>query len=125
LESANTKAFVEQSHSEPVDKYKRPVHTRYITPEAGYAIEKLGHAIDYLADELVDKGTLLSPNDDRVQAIQILMALNREVYFECPNIQTVGERFHAFLGRFIRHALKKEIGLEVESAMKCPTQLHR
>jgi hypothetical protein len=123
MESANTEALVEQSPSEPVDKYKRPVRTRHITPEAGHAIEKLGHAIDYLADELVDKGTLLSPIDDRVQAIQILMALNRKVYFECPVIQTAGERIHAFLGRFIRQARGTEKNSEAE-ATEMPIQLH-
>jgi len=62
-----------------------------ITPDAGHALEKLAHAIEYLADELVDKSTSLSADNERIQAIQILMALNRQVYFECPLAPTVRE----------------------------------
>jgi hypothetical protein len=104
MENESVKScFVESLSQLPVTS-ERAVRSRHITPQAGRAIEILGHAIDYLADELVDKGTLLSPDDGRIQAIQILMALNREVYFECPIIHTVGERIHAFFGRFIRKA---------------------
>src|SRR5471030_473521 len=57
---------------------------RRITPEAGHALEILGHAIEYLTDEYVHEGGALSANDSRIMAVQLLMALNREVYFECP-----------------------------------------
>lgn len=70
---------------------------RRITPEAGHALEILGHAIEYLTDELVHDGVLITAHNERVQAVQLLMALNRQVYFECPEEPTFGERFRAFL----------------------------
>jgi hypothetical protein len=70
-----------------------------ITPDAGHALEKLAHAIEYLADELVDKSTPLSADNERIRAIQILMALNRQVYFECPLVPTVGEWLLSHLPR--------------------------
>jgi len=72
-----------------------------ITPDAGHALEKLAHAIEYLADELVDKSTSLSADNERIQAIQILMALNRQVYFECPVVPSFGERCRALLGELV------------------------
>lgn len=69
---------------------------RYITPEAGHALEKLGHAIDYLADELVRERRQIGANDPQLEAIQTLMALNRQVYYECPFAPTFMERVCAF-----------------------------
>jgi len=66
---------------------------RHITPEAGRALEMLGHAIEYLTDEFVHEGKDLSARDPQVQAIQLLMALNRQVYYECPFVPTFGEKF--------------------------------
>jgi hypothetical protein len=66
---------------------------RRIGPEAGHALEKLGHAIEYLADEFVHEGGVsLSADQPQVQAIQLLMALNRQIYFACPEIPTLKER---------------------------------
>jgi hypothetical protein len=72
---------------------------RRISPQAGKALEKLGHAIEYLADEVVLEGGQLSGADPRIQAIQMLMALNRQIYFECPRVPTSRERVKAFLLR--------------------------
>jgi hypothetical protein len=71
---------------------------RRITPEAGHALEILGHAIEYLTDEFVHDGGSFSANDHRIQAVQLLMALNRQVYFECPEVPSLGERFFSILG---------------------------
>jgi len=71
---------------------------RYITPEAGHALEKLGHAIEYLTDEFVHEGGSLCARDSRIEAVQLLMALNRKVYFECPPVRTLGERCRSWLG---------------------------
>lgn len=68
------------------------VKRRHITPEAGHALEILGHAIEYLSDELVHEGGAATARDGRVEAIQLLMALNRQVYFECPEVPTLRER---------------------------------
>jgi hypothetical protein len=72
---------------------------RRISPRAGHALEILGHAIEYLTDEFVHCGGLFSPSNSQLQAVQLLMARNREVYFECPEIPSVGERWRAFLNR--------------------------
>jgi hypothetical protein len=72
-----------------------PARRRRIDFEAGRALEVLGHAIEYLADEFVHDGTLLSPNDGRLHAIQILMAANREIYFSCPEVPSLLECLRA------------------------------
>jgi hypothetical protein len=71
---------------------------RRITPEAGHALEILGHAIEYLTDEFVHEGGSLSGNDSRIMAVQLLMARNREVYFACPEVPSVADRCRALLG---------------------------
>lgn len=65
---------------------------RHISPQAGHALELLGHAIEYLTDEYIYAGGDCSASDPRIDAIQLLMALNREVYFECPEVPTLAER---------------------------------
>ena len=62
--------------------------------EAGRALEILGHAIDYLADELIEEGGSILEDTGRVEAIQLLMARNRQIYFSCPVALTFGERLH-------------------------------
>lgn len=75
---------------------------RRITPQAGHALEKLGHAIEYLSDEFVHQGGPFSARNPQLQAVQLLMALNRQVYYECPEMPTFGERLRALMG--FRHA---------------------
>ena len=72
---------------------------RRINPQAGHALEILGHAIEYLADECVHEGGCLTARDPRLEAIQLLMAHNREIYFACPEIPTFAERWRAFFHR--------------------------
>ena len=60
-------------------------------------MEILGHAIEYLTDEFVHEGVSFSAHNAQLQAIQLLMARNREVYFACPEIPNLGERFFALL----------------------------
>lgn len=69
---------------------------RHITPEAGHALEILGHAIEYLTDEYVVTTKQISAHDPQVEAIQLLMALNRQIYFACPVVPTLAERLRAF-----------------------------
>lgn len=81
----------------------RSVH-REITATAGFALELLGHAIEYLADEYVlEAGSMpsMSAHDPRVQAMQLLMAANRQVYNSCPLMPSMGERLRR---RFLRWA---------------------
>jgi hypothetical protein len=69
---------------------------RRISSQAGHALEKLGHAIDYLTDEYIHEGGTFVRRDAKLQAIEILMATNREIYFACPQVPTLGERLHAW-----------------------------
>jgi hypothetical protein len=70
---------------------------RRISPEAGHALETLGHAIEYLSDEYVDHRGPFSATDGRLIAIQLLMRVNRQIYLECPEILTVADRLRTFL----------------------------
>ena len=72
---------------------------RRITPRAGHALEILGHAIEYLTDEFVHSGMSFSSNNAQLEAVQLLMARNRQVYLECPEIPIFGERCRALLHR--------------------------
>jgi hypothetical protein len=68
---------------------------RRTTPEAGFALGILGHAIEYLADEYVHNAGLLPSihsGDPCVEAIQLLMAANRQVYFACPLAPSLYQR---------------------------------
>ncbi len=93
-------------HAIPAGVGARSVR-RHITPEAGFALEKLGHAIEYLADEYAHEvGRLPVTNSDsshidpQVQAMQMLMAANREVYYACTVVTPLYERFlKRFFGR--------------------------
>jgi hypothetical protein len=73
-----------------VETPPRPFVRRRLSPEGGRALEILGHAIEYLADEyandLADKGRLGSA-DPRVAAIQLLKGLNRAVYYSGTQVQ--------------------------------------
>jgi hypothetical protein len=75
----------------------RSTRRRRITVEAGHALEKLGHAIEYLTDEFVHDGVEMSSKNGQVEAVQLLMRMNRQVYFECPEAPTMGERLRAML----------------------------
>ena len=70
---------------------------RRIDPQSGHALEILGHAIEYLTDEFVHQGGALSGKNPQLEAVQLLMALNRQVYFACPAVPTLGERCRALL----------------------------
>jgi hypothetical protein len=70
---------------------------RRITPQAGRALDILSHAIEYLTDEFLQQGLAYSAKEPQMQAVQLLMALNRQVYSECPEVPTFGERCRALL----------------------------
>jgi hypothetical protein len=75
----------------------RPHRLRRITPQAGHALEILGHAIEYLTDEFVHSGSGLSPASGPLDAVQLLMSVNRQIYYECPEVPTVMERLRSML----------------------------
>jgi hypothetical protein len=70
---------------------------RRVDYDSGRALEILGHAIDYLTDEYILEGGKLSADDPGFQAVQILMALNRQIYFARPVVPTLSERLFSFL----------------------------
>ncbi len=72
-----------------------------ISPEAGHALEILGHAIEYLADELVHEHRAAEAERGRVDAIQILMACNRQIYFASPLRHSLGERLRELASRLL------------------------
>ncbi len=78
-----------------------PFVRRRLSPEGGRALEILGHAIEYLADEyandLADKGPLGNA-DPRVAAIQILKGLNRAIYYSGTEVEPAFGRVKRWLG---------------------------
>jgi hypothetical protein len=96
-------ASITTSYPIPVTASSAPVarvrldRRRRISPQAGHALEILGHAIEYLTDEFIQEGHLFSPNHEQLEAVQLLMALNRQIYFECPEVTTFGERCRKLL----------------------------
>jgi hypothetical protein len=85
------------SASAAIPVLARANRRRRITPQAGHALEKLGHAIEYLADEFVHTDGSFCVHNAHVEAVRMLMALNRQVYFECPEIPSIKERFLSML----------------------------
>jgi hypothetical protein len=103
--SANHDPFFDFSGPpRPRTAQPRPFVRRRLSPEGGRALEILGHAIEYLADEyandLADKGPLGSA-DPRVAAIQILKGLNRTIYYSGtqvePQVQAMAGRMKRWL----------------------------
>lgn len=70
---------------------------RTISQTHGRALEILGHAIEYLEDELSEEGFRAFDKIASVQAIEILKARNREIYFSCPITPLMTDRLMAIL----------------------------
>ena len=68
------------------------------TLEQGFALETLGHAVEYLIDS-----RLFTPSDAHAQsdqeAIQLLMRMSRAVFAECPEVVPLGRRFSLRVSR--------------------------
>ncbi len=73
---------------------------RHVSPEVARGLEILGHAMDYLMDEYLNAPGCISAGDDELEAVQMLMELNRQIYFSCPRVTTLKERWMCFLQRF-------------------------
>ncbi len=84
----------------PAPGNRTPIVRRQLSQEAGQALEILGHAIEYLADECaldaMQSGRLGSA-DPRIEAIQLLKGLNRAIYFEGPEVQPLFSRMWRWL----------------------------
>lgn len=72
---------------------------RGIDPQSGRALVVLSHAIEYLTDEIIFGGGSFTANRGQVEAIQLLMALNREIYFACPEVPTFWQWLRSGLRR--------------------------
>jgi len=79
---------------------KNPAESRrrLLAPAAGQAIEILAHAIEYLADEYALGTMPVFARKGTIDAIQILMSLNREVYLSCPAVPSLRERLSKLRG---------------------------
>jgi hypothetical protein len=74
---------------------------RRVSSEAARGMEKLSHAIEYLADEFVNDG---GPNNDsrnRLDAVQLLMGLHRHVYVECQEVPSLLDRCRLALAQLL------------------------
>jgi hypothetical protein len=80
---------------------RRPMVRRRITPEDGRGLEKLGHALEYLADEFVRDGCEVVEDYGRLMAIQLLASLNRQIYFACGVQPTMRDRVQSLVQRFL------------------------
>jgi hypothetical protein len=75
-----------------VDPTSPALARRRVSARAAQGIELLRHAIQYLASEAIRDSIPPALQRERMQALKLLMDLNREVYFECPVAPTFAER---------------------------------
>jgi len=54
----------------------------------------------YLTDQFVHDGESLVANNDRLEAVKLLMTLNRQVFFEYQQLPKWNVRFRSVLGLF-------------------------
>jgi hypothetical protein len=84
----------------PLAPSTAPSIRRALSRESGHALEMLGHAIEYLADEYaanVEHAGPLGSADPRVEAIQILKRLNRAVYYSGTEMEPPFRRIRRWL----------------------------
>lgn len=78
---------------------------RRANPRQGQALERLGHAVEYLVDSRMALIHEPSTKAD-AEALDILMRLSRLVFSECEEIVPVSQRFKSWLvglGRLKAH----------------------
>jgi hypothetical protein len=78
----------------------RPVVRRQLSPDEGRALEVLGHAIEYLADEYCRNPAAqgrFGSMDPRIEAIQTLKALNRDIYYSAAEAQPALKRLRQWV----------------------------
>lgn len=68
--------------------------------EQGMALEKLGHAIEYLVDSAMARteGLSTDPHSPEFAAVHIMMKLNCSIFDECEEIRPIRERISRALG---------------------------
>lgn len=70
---------------------------RHIGPKSARALAVLGHAIEHLTDEFGQEDASIAAKKPRIEAVRLLMDLNRQIYFECPEMPSLDERWHTFV----------------------------
>ena len=87
------KGDLSSRNGRPEKKLRRRMHSY----EDGRALELIGHAIEYLADEHTLECRFRDQADQSksgpVQAIELLMARSREIYLAGPVVPTLAEKF--------------------------------
>jgi len=83
--------------AQPVAALQPRVTHRRVSFEACRALDKLGHAIDYLSDEYGLAGGSPDTHTPQLEAVQLLMAINREIYLSCPVVPSLAERLRGWL----------------------------
>jgi hypothetical protein len=71
---------------------------RRFSPGVGRALTVLGRAIEHLTDDLAHEGASPTARNPRIEAVLVLMTLNRQIYLECPELPSLSERFRAMFG---------------------------
>lgn len=64
---------------------------RKIAPKTAKALVILGHAIEYLGEEFLYAASGDGANLGQLEAIQLLMAKNRDIYMACPEVPTFSQ----------------------------------
>jgi hypothetical protein len=78
------------------------------TYHQGRALEKIGHAIEYLVDtNLYDPSVAVD-----AEAIGILASASRNIFAECPEIVTVGMRIRRKVASLVHRLIKGSKRLE-------------
>lgn len=80
----------EQAQAEAV-KTAAPAIRRRGNLQQGYALEKLGHAVEYLVDSRLFAQSEKEAKSDQ-EAIQLLMRMSRAVFLECPEVVPMRRR---------------------------------
>lgn len=85
-------------------------HRKRVPLRASRSLRLLNHAIEYLADEFLRDSIPPTASNERLQAVQLLMALSREIYAECPEVPTLAERCRRLMPvRWTRNASPRAI----------------
>jgi hypothetical protein len=63
-----------------------------ISRSARRALRILAHAIEYVANEFLLESNPPGPRNARLQAVKLLMAADRQVVSECPEMPTLAQR---------------------------------
>lgn len=88
-------SYEQREMAEPMPLSRLAGSRRRINRDSGRALEILGHAIEYLTDTWAREPDLSAHGP--LDAVQILMAANRKVYYACPVEPNLRDRLRARL----------------------------